>query len=64
MTTPASDSEEIPPGMGGQMSEVDPIPLKAMPLSTPELEAQASRKASSQRQRDPIKLRQNQPDGC
>ena len=38
MTTPASDSEEIPPGMGGQMSEVDPTPLKAMPLSTPELE--------------------------
>ena len=38
MTMPVSDSEEIPPAAGELASEVDPTPLKAMPLSTPELE--------------------------
>ncbi len=46
MTTPASDSEEIPPGMGGQTSEIDSIPLKAMPLSTPELEGASEPESS------------------
>jgi alpha-mannosidase len=37
MTTPAPNSEEIPPGAGEQSSEVDPTPLEAMPLATSEL---------------------------
>jgi alpha-mannosidase len=38
MTTPAPNSEEIPPGAGRQAPEVDPLSLEAMPVSTPELE--------------------------
>jgi alpha-mannosidase len=53
MTTPAPDSEEIPPDSGEHPSKIDPALFKAMPFSTPELERANKLQGSSSTSTEP-----------